>query len=189
MDKTRDTTKGRKRKQTSFNFTPRKLDINDTTQTIVTKSFISETLYASCKAKDSSKNRDIDEGSSIDFTPLNYYTIPIGLQNLGVNVSFFNSVIQILCFLPEFWAYIQNNFHKNDDIAIINTLVHDIFCANQPVNTYDHVVRLNIPNYQHGTQFDAHECLIHLLDRCYPTLSDIPLLLLDRCYPNMPQHV
>ena len=189
MDKTRGTTKVRKRKQTSFNFTPRKLDINDTTQTTVTKSFISETLDTSCKAKDSSKNRDIDGGSSIDFTPLNYYTIPIGLQNLGVNVSFFNSVIQILCFLPEFWAYIQNNFHKNDDIAIINTLVHDIFCANQPVNTYDHVVRLNIPNYQHGTQFDAHECLIHLLDRCYPTLSDIPLLLLDRCYPNMPQHV
>ena len=91
---------------------------------------------------------DIDEGSSIDFTLLNDYTIPIGLQNPGVNVCFFNSVIQMLYSLPKFWAYIQNNFHKNDEIAIINTLVHDIICAYHPVNTYDHVVRLNIPNYQ-----------------------------------------
>ena len=40
-------------------------------------------------------------------------------------------------------------------------------------STYDRVVRLNIPNYQHGTQSDVHECLIHLLDRCYPTLGDV----------------
>ena len=57
MDKTRATTTGRKRKQTLFNFTPRKLDINDTTQTTVTKSFISETLDTSYDTKGSSKNR------------------------------------------------------------------------------------------------------------------------------------
>ena len=104
MDKTRGTTKGRKR-QTSFNFTPRKLDINDTTETTVTESFISETLDTSYDTKRSSKNRDIDEGSSIDFTPLNDYTIPIGLQNPGVDVCFFNSEIQI-CSLPKFRGYI-----------------------------------------------------------------------------------
>ena len=83
MDKTKSANKGRKRKQTSFNFTPRKLDINDTTQTTVTKPL------------DSPKNRDISEGSSIDFTQLNDYTVPIGLRNPGVNVCFFNSIIQI----------------------------------------------------------------------------------------------
>ena len=122
MDKTKSANKGRKRKQTSFNFTPRKLDINDTTQTTVTKPL------------DSPKNRH-DGGSSIDFTQLNDYTIPMGLRNPGVNVCFFNSVIQILFALAEFWVYLQNNFHGNDDIKIINTLVLDVICANQPVNT------------------------------------------------------
>ena len=107
----------------SLNFSPRKLDINDATQTTVTKPF------------DSPKNRDIDEGSSIDFTQLNDYTIPVGLRNLGVNVCFFKSVIQI-CALPKFRVYLQNNFHRNDDIKIINTLVHDVICANQPKSTY-----------------------------------------------------
>ena len=102
MDKTKSANKGRKRKQTSF---------NDTTQTTVTKPL------------DSPKNRDISEGSSIDFTQLNDYTIPIGLRNPGVNVCFFNSIIQILCTLAEFRVYIQNNFHRNDDIKIINTFL------------------------------------------------------------------
>ena len=84
MDKTKSANKERKRKQTSFNFTPRKWDINHVTQTTVTKSL------------GSPKNRDIDEGSSIDFTQLNDYTIPIGLRNPGVNVCFFKSVIQIV---------------------------------------------------------------------------------------------
>ena len=42
---------------------------------------------------------------------------------------------------------------------------------NPKAHTY--VVRLNIPNYQHGTPFDAHECFIYLLDCCYPTLNDV----------------
>ena len=54
---------------------------------------------------------------------MNDYTIPIGLQKPGVNICFFNSVIQLLCALPEFRVYLQNNFHRNDDIKIINTLV------------------------------------------------------------------
>ena len=161
MDKTKSANKEKKRKQTSFNFTPRKLDINDTTQTTVAKPL------------DSPKNKDISEGSSIDFTQLNDYTIPIGLRNPGVNACFFNSIIQILCTLAKFRVYIQNEFHRNDDIKIINTLVHDVISANQPVNTYNDVVRLNIPNYQHGTQFDAHEFFVHLLDRCYLTLNDV----------------
>ena len=37
MDKTKSANKRRKRKQTSFNITPRKLDVNNTTQTFVTK--------------------------------------------------------------------------------------------------------------------------------------------------------
>ena len=75
--------KGSKPHSISIFNTPRKLNINDTTQTTVTKPL------------DSPKNRDISEGSSIDFTQLNDYTIPIGLRNPGVNVCFFNSIIQI----------------------------------------------------------------------------------------------
>ena len=114
--------KGSKPHSISIFNTPRKLNINDTTQTTVTKPL------------DSPKNRH-DGGSSIDFTQLNDYTIPMGLRNPGVNVCFFNSVIQILFALAEFRVYLQNNFHGNDDIKIINTLVLDVICANQPVNT------------------------------------------------------
>ena len=103
--------KGSKPHSISIFNTPRKLNINDTTQTTVTKPL------------DSPKNRDISEGSSIDFTQLNDYTIPIGLRNPGVNVCFFNSIIQILCTLAEFRVYIQNKFHRNDDIKIINTFL------------------------------------------------------------------
>ena len=74
MDKTKSANKRRKRKQTSFNITPRKLDVNDTTQTTVTKPL------------DSPKNRDIDEGSSIDFTQLNNYTYQLD-SAMGISSS------------------------------------------------------------------------------------------------------
>ena len=99
---------------------------------------------------------------------------PLGLLNLGENVCFFNSVIQVLYSITAFRDYILSLllFTDNPPVVSIKNLFREIGSSNNPVRTSEYLKHLELLDYKSGTQYDAHECLLQLLDRIYPIISD-----------------
>ena len=150
-----DTPKGRKKKGKKFNFMMcKKLDMgNDIEQSI-----------------------DQVDNSHIDFS----ISAPIGLRNMYVdnfgrtkcaNVCFFNCVVQILKSVPSYHSYILQSNLDNPVIRNLKLLFQQIDKATEYVNTFNCVQKLGIPGYEKGLQFDARECISHILENCYPEES------------------
>ena len=51
----------------------------------------------------------------------------------------------------------------------LDTLFNEISKSNVSVDTFPYIQKLNIPQYQTGSQYDVHECLAYLLEKSYPT--------------------
>ena len=91
---------------------------------------------------------------------------PVGLRNEGVNVCFFNSITQVLYCIPELREYIKSamitNRYLNEMKMLFEKITNQV--SSEPVKTSDHVKKLRLDGYRFRDQYDAHECLIKILD-------------------------
>ena len=91
---------------------------------------------------------------------------PVGLQNGTKNVCFFNSDLQLLFSLSHFRNIVlryPSISDAADPCSIVRQLFHTICLCGQnrdnSVVTYHHILRLGLPGYRSGRQFDAQEKL------------------------------
>lgn len=112
------------------------------------------------------------DNSHIDFS----IRLPIGLRNMYVddfgrtkcaNVCFFNSVIEILKSIPSYHSYILQSNIENPVVKNLKVLLQQINKATDYVDTFNCVQKLDIPGYKKGLQFDARECISHILENSY----------------------
>ena len=117
------------------------------------------------------------EDTDIDFNinPLlllnaRLHDTPLGLQNENVNVCFFNSVIQVLYSLPDFQNYVGNMPILNQCFGQLKELFREINTqhSSEPIKTSKYVTNIGLRNYRFRSQHDAHECLINIIENCYP---------------------
>ena len=108
----------------------------------------------------------------IPSTDVRHSSIPVGLENEGVNVCFFNSVVQVLYSLPSFRSYILQTSVINEVTAFMRNLFQEIKNARESVQSSYYIRNLRLRNYKYGTHHNAHECLIQLLEKCYPDNVD-----------------
>jgi Ubiquitin carboxyl-terminal hydrolase. len=92
---------------------------------------------------------------------------PVKLMNEGVNVCFFNAVIQMLYSLRDFRFYIEQTEHTNAILRVIQDMFKELN-AKELVRSSIYIQTLQLPNYTFGTQHDALECISHILDHCFP---------------------
>ena len=100
-------------------------------------------------------------------------TRPVKLLNLGENVCFFNSIIQILFPITPFQNKILLQDNTNNDVTLaFKDLFQEMLETKSEIRTSVFLQRINILTYQHGSQFDAHECLLFILNEIYPDIDD-----------------
>ena len=92
---------------------------------------------------------------------------PVGLKNEGVNVCFFNSIIQVLYSMPEIRSHVRALTSCNRYIKEIKTLFEKIDSKISPVQTSNIVKNLQLENYNFKDQYDAQECLIQILENVF----------------------
>ena len=89
--------------------------------------------------------------SKIDFSVLRDPNIPLDLINYGENVCFFNSVIQILYFLPVFRDYVTELRPRVKGVAVkIKNLFSEIVTSTDPVRTSNYMRYLGLQHYEPG---------------------------------------
>ena len=102
--------------------------------------------------------------------------IPVGLVNIR-NDCFFNSVIQALFTLESFRDHVrQFETHVSDEFSAVNSIKH-LFSQiesrpNNPIETHDFLVSINLPGYTDHHQFDAEECMTYIVNLFYPRIED-----------------
>ena len=145
------TPKGRKMKKKNFNFTPKKLhldNVNDSNQTAV----ISATMPDNDKKK------------------------PISLVNVA-NDCFFNSVVQALFSLQSFRNHVKNfDSHINDEINAVHS-IKQLFSdmeakSTNIIQTHEYLMSLDLPHYIEHDQFDAEECMTFIINLFYPRINE-----------------
>jgi len=92
---------------------------------------------------------------------------PVGLKNEGVNVCFFNSIIQVLYSMPEIRSHIRALTCNNRYIKGIKSLFEKMDSKISPVQTSNIVKNLQLENYNFKDQYDAQECLIQILENVF----------------------
>ena len=116
------------------------------------------------------KLRKVDEQNieSVDGINTRNISVPSGLKIYpNQNVCFFNSVIQVLFSAESFREHICQLNTIDPIVLTIKNLFRQIECSNHSntsIETYLYVQSLELLDYQPGLQFDAHECLIHILN-------------------------
>ena len=117
---------------------------------------------------------DFNISSNVRDTNVRDRNIPLGLLNIGENVCFFNSVIQALYSITAFRDYVLKLllFRDNPPAVSIKNLFREIASANNPIRTSEYLKHLELLDYTSGTQYDAHECLLQLLNKIYPVIND-----------------
>ena len=111
----------------------------------------------------SASEKNISSDIDFDLCP------PIGLQNRNHNVCFFNSIVQILISFPAYQSHIMGTMIDNPVISTLRALFDDINHSVDSVYTFDSVKSLELPGYVERNQHDVHECLLHVLEKSYPT--------------------
>ena len=81
-------------------------------------------------------------------------------------------MIQVLFSLKSFREHIHQLNTIDPIVLTIKNLFNQIECSNTSIETYLYVQSLELPHYQPGVQFDAHECLLHILNLIYPPRPD-----------------
>ena len=91
-----------------------------------------------------------------DFNVVRDPNILLGLINYGENTCFFNSVIQVLYYLPLIRDYINKLRPSLKGVAMkIRKLFREIMTSNEPARTSSYVKYLSLQGYQPGMQYDA----------------------------------
>ena len=105
--------------------------------------------------------------------------IPVGLYNQS-NDCFFNSVTQVLYSLHSFRDHVQHftTYISNEVDAVMKmkTLFQDMNQSqetNHPIRTHECVQSLQMNAYVENCQFDAQECMTHIINLFYPRVDDI----------------
>ena len=104
----------------------------------------------------------------------------MGLKNLGQNVCFFNSVIQTLYSLESFreYGHKHDERHSNSAMLTIKALFANMTSYGTSIETYSLIRSFELPGYDPSRfqQYDAQECLIHLLNQIYALVpnSSVP---------------
>ena len=88
---------------------------------------------------------------------------PIGLLNSN-NVCFFNSIVQALNSLSSF----RNHFINIEGENIFKSIFFKMQSRKLPFSLKEYLVGLQLTDFNLGQQYDAHECLIQMLDKLYP---------------------
>ena len=96
---------------------------------------------------------------------------PIGLENLGQNICFFNSVLQALFSVDSFREYVLKIEPKSQQQLFMKQLFSMMEQAKTPIETYPLIPSMNLLHYDHKRkeQFDAQECLLHIVNAVFPT--------------------
>ena len=102
------------------------------------------------------KIRKFDQLSEIDSGNKLVEKVPVGFKNLGQNVCFFNSVIQVLYSVDLFREHILSVNTLDPVVLMIKELFRVIELSNTPIETYQYIQSLELPNYDHTLkqQFD-----------------------------------
>ena len=95
------------------------------------------------------------------------------LKNKGQNVCFLNSVIQVFYRMSPLYDEVMNHRNMNRLVLAIKDIFQEIEQSDQPVETYKHIFKLQIPFYQAKQQYDSHECLVYLLNEIFQSLSTV----------------
>jgi len=202
-----DKSSGRPKKKRGFKGTP-----------VKSKPFVNQTCTQLLNDKDMSVNIDLvkkdnfkspetskkieelsrptkDFDGTVDFnvTPTDTHIIPLGFFNRGKNVSFFNSVVQVLYSIPAFNSYVHELPQTDQYVMTIKEMLIEIANSNRPIKTSKYVRDLGLSNYIFGSQYDAHECLLQILDKIYPSVTGdclvkISMLESTVCQNNNCQH-
>ena len=122
----------------------------------------------------------------VHFNVVRDLNISLGLVNYGENVCFFNSVVQVLYCLPLFRDYINKLRPPVKGVAVkIRKLFKVIETSNEPVRTSNCMRYLSLEGYEPGMQYDAHECLLQLLETIYPNSDDYCMFKIDKLEPAL----
>ena len=68
---------------------------------------------------------------------------------------------------------VMNYGNMNRLVSGIKDIFQEIERSDEPVETYKHISKLQIPFYQAKQQYDSHECLVYLLNEIFPSLSTV----------------
>ena len=74
--------------------------------------------------------------------------------------------------MPSLRSYILQTSDINEVTAFMRNLFQEIKNVRESVRSSYYIRNLGLCNYKYGTQHDAHECLIQLLEKCYPDNVD-----------------
>ena len=89
--------------------------------------------------------------SKVDFNVIRDANIPLGNMNYGGKMCFFNSVIQVLYFLPVFRGYINKLRPPVKGVAMkIKKIFSEIETSSEPVRTSNYVRYLDLLHYERG---------------------------------------
>ena len=97
-----------------------------------------------------------------------YRQHPVGLLNIGENICFLNSVVQLLYHIPEIRTFIENLSRPTGPSLAVQELFNAIYNSSAPVHSFEYVPALHIPNYNFKCQYDGQEFLNYLLELIYP---------------------
>ena len=119
------------------------------------------------------KDQLVRISKKVDFNIVRDSNIPLGLKNCGEDVCFFNSVIQVFYSLLIFREYINQLRPSVKGVSMkIRKLFKEMVTLNVVVRTSVYVRYLNLQHYEPGMQYDAHECILQLLEKIYPNIND-----------------
>eukprot|EP00111_Clytia_hemisphaerica_P005763 TCONS_00016708-protein len=96
--------------------------------------------------------------------------VPVKLMNEGVNVCFFNAILQGLVSIKGFRDYLEQSENENHITRTLKDLYNKMK-TQTIIKTSVHIRSLNLRNYTFGTQYDVPECLNYLLEHCFPVPS------------------
>ena len=120
-----------------------------------------------------------------DFNVVRDPNIPLGLINYEENVCFFNSVIEVLYYLPLIRDYINKLRPPVKGVAMkIRKFSREIETSNEPVRTSNYVKHLSLQGYEPEMQYDAHD-LLQLLAKIYPNINDDCMFKIDKLEPTL----
>ena len=101
---------------------------------------------------------------------------PIGLVNVSYD-CFFNSAVQALYALRSFRDHVKNfDSHIPDDVKAVRS-IKQLFRrmeakSSNPLETHSCLMTINLPGHTENRQFDAQECMTHLVNLFYPRIND-----------------
>ena len=115
----------------------------------------------------------LNSSLDIDFSSVTLNTqnrrFPVKLLNEGVNVCFFNSIIQALYSLPLFHTYLEQTTIDNKIVKELKRLFKIMLTSNiVRTSTYIKALENKFIGYRYKDQYDAEECLREILNVCFP---------------------